>query len=217
MATFVNDTFTDTAGTALTSHTGEAGATWAAGSPAPTGIVITAAGRVRNGTVTGYVYASGAPASAEYDVQADFYVASELVDTSICGRLSTGAETGYRLMWSSTLPGWELRKLVAGVTTSLGTYADTPTAGASRTAKLEIRDATKKAFIDGIERISSTDNAITAAGNAGIRMNQLVTPDDTKAIHLDNFQASDPVVAGADRLPSGIFVPRLRPKPLHIH
>ncbi len=209
MATFVNDTFTDTTGTNITSHTGETGATWANGSVAPTGVVITASGRVRCGTVTGYVYASGSPASAEYDVQADFVVVSVLVSTAICGRLSTSAETCYRLRWNTGTNNWELNKLVAGASTSLGTFADTPTVSESHTAKLEIRDAAKKVYIDGVEQISSADNAVTSAGAAGMYFASLGTPTDSKAIHLDNFSASDPASGASDRTPGGIFVPRV--------
>lgn len=214
MAVIFSDTFTDTAGTLLESHD----ATWVKGSPAPSSAVITASNRVRNGGNTfGYYYANVTPASAEYDIQSDHYVASALVATGICGRMETAAQTMYRLRWNVSTNNWELHKLVAGASTSLGTYADTVTAGVTRTAKLEVRDATKKAFIDGVEQISSADNAITAAGYGGIYLSALATPSDTKAIHLDNFSITDLSGGGSPVDPGNLFAREiLIPKSVHV-
>jgi hypothetical protein len=59
-----------------------------------------------------------------------------------------------------------LFKYVGGVATKLGGYEATITAG--DVIKLEIRDAAKKVYINGTERISSSDNSLTAAGTWGI-------------------------------------------------
>ena len=59
----------------------------------------------------------------------------------------------------------QLAKMEGGVVTTLGTIDVTIAAG--DTFKLEITDATKKIYHNGIEVISSTDNALTAAGNWG--------------------------------------------------
>ena len=57
--------------------------------------------------------------------------------------------------------------------------------------KLEIRDAAKKVFIDGVERISSTDNAITAAGKAAIRYYNSDWGFGTTGKAIDNFVATN--------------------------
>jgi hypothetical protein len=70
----VNDSFTDAAATLLQNHTStQDGTTWTK-HPAYTSFaqVITASGRLRNSqTSTSLYYASGVPATADYDVQAD--------------------------------------------------------------------------------------------------------------------------------------------------
>lgn len=213
MAIIFSDTFTDTAGTLLESHD----STWVKSTPAPSSAVITSAGRVRMGGNTfGYYYANVTPDSAEYDIAAEHTVVSALVATGICGRMSTGAQTMYRLRWNQSSDNWELHKLVNGVSTSLGTYADTVTVGQVRDAKLEIRDAAKKVYIDGVEQISSADNAITATGFGGIYLSALGTPSDAKAIQQDNFVITDRSGGGSsDRTPFGIFVPKTYRKPIH--
>jgi hypothetical protein len=87
-----------------------------------------------------------------------------------------------------------LFKTVAGVNTSLGTFNEALINGDERTIKLQIRDATKKVFIDGVERISSADNAITAAGRAGVRFSNALAGN----MEMDNFDASDVAAAAAE-------------------
>ena len=75
------DSFTDTTGTSLASHTAASGTTWthlAGGANA----VITDANRVRRNGLVGYTidYASQTPASADYSVEADLYVRSNIAD-----------------------------------------------------------------------------------------------------------------------------------------
>lgn len=173
MATFLSDTYTDTAGVLLQNHTGETGALWTKHPNAGSDALITTGGRLRatSGTAALY-YASGVPATAEYDVEAPFFVASVPSTTldGIAGRLSTSVNTLYLARYNNTGFQWELLKLVAGTATVLATFAQALTVSQTYTVKLQIRDAAKKLFIDGVERISSADNAITAAGRAGVRM-----------------------------------------------
>lgn len=187
----VDDTFTDTSGLALESHTGEVGATWTEhGSYTAGALVISSAGRCRNNVAgNSLYYASGAPAGVEYDVSADFYpVTVATPSIGICGRVDTGADTFYIVEIETTR--YRQAKWVASVNTLLGAWTNTPVAGVSEAAKLEIRDATKKTFVNGVERISSTDNAITAAGKAGIRTRN-VLQSDSAGMHVDNFQLND--------------------------
>ncbi len=95
---FVNDTFTDAAGTPLQNHTGESGASWTLHPTTPGSLLITSAGRVRFNTSSAppIYYASGIPATAEYDVEADVYNASDVDEYhGIMGRVSTSENTGY--------------------------------------------------------------------------------------------------------------------------
>lgn len=207
MATFGQDTFTDTAGTSLPSHTADDGGTWTkhanfAGTP-----LISDANRARaNSFTNSLAYHSGLPAAAEYDVQADLSVVSNGGNAGVVGRVATGAGTAYLANFLNAI-GWRLQKIVAGTFTTLGTStADgtSLTVGTVRTVRLEIRDAAKKLFRDGTELLSSVDNVITNAGQAGVWAN---TGSNTTGYHLDNFQASDPPGAGGRTWPGRLVAP----------
>lgn len=190
MAIFVSDTFTDTSGTALPSHTGETGATWTRHGSYAADIVVSDANRARGTGTAALNYASGTPASAEYDVEADLRCVSNLSFNGVCGRVATGADTTYIARFFNA-NGWQLLKLVAGVATTLGTDTTdgtTLTVGSTYALKLEIRNAAKKLFIGGAERLSSADNAITAAGQSGVRGSG---GSNTTGYHLDNYVATD--------------------------
>lgn len=199
MAVFASDNFTDTAGTILDAHTPSGGGTWTEHSNyGSSEAVISDVNRLRGNVATASCYYhSGAPATAEYDVDLDVHVITDpaALHEHVVGRINTGADTMYGVR-RNTSGQWQLYKIVTGTLTSLGTFSQTLTVGVSYRVKLEIRDAAKKVYIDGVERISSADNAITAAGKAGVRFNGRVTSNSTDR-HLDNFEASDPGGGGS--------------------
>jgi hypothetical protein len=125
-----------------------------------------------------YVHSSATPAGVEYYVQGD--ITSTGYSNWLMGRVSTTANTFYFVQYNAGGANeWRLYRRVAGTATLLGSYAgDVPTS--VRTVKLEIKDATKKVFIGGVERISTTDNTITAAGRPGIGSGQGT---------IDNYEA----------------------------
>jgi hypothetical protein len=186
---FVSDTMTDTNGTALASHVGESGATWSVHQSA-TGTATIQGNRLRYGinSQVGRWYASGVPATAEYDVEADFYCANATnANAGIIGRVNTGADTYYYARYLAT-EGWRLYRFVAGTPTLLDSVSASLTNGVTYHVKLEIRDATKRLYVDGVLTLTSTDNTITAAGRAGIRF----TADATRnGMEIDNFVATD--------------------------
>jgi hypothetical protein len=195
MATFVNDTFTDSDGTDLSAHTGEVGATWAYNGTDNSGtyLITTNRAHASAGSSRTAIYASGAPASAEYDVQATITIVAGTNHISgVAGRMNISTSHYYIAAYHNTADQWELRKSIAGVTTILGTWAESLGVGDSRTVKLEIRDAAKKLYVDGIERISSADNAITAAGKAALAW---ISGGGGERQAWDNFTAFDPVSA----------------------
>lgn len=193
MATFVNDTFTGTAGTLLTAHTPEAGGPWTAHPNYPTSTaVLSDANRLRaNGSTNSIFYAAGVAASANYEVLADFrYVglwSSQQV--GIGGRWDTLTTTGYLVDFYQTDLSFKLNKLVNGVATLLGTYSVTPTVGQTLAIKLTMVGSAIKVFIDGVERISVTDSSVSAAGRAVVHL--LGTTVNNAGMHLDNFSAAD--------------------------
>src|SRR5205085_6160611 len=96
--TFVSDSMTGSDGTDLTAHIGEIGATWAKVTGI-TGVIKLTSNRCKGDSPgISLYYASGDPASAEYDVEADIFAISNTDFPGIGGRVSTSAETGYFLV-----------------------------------------------------------------------------------------------------------------------
>ena len=189
---FVSDTFSgESDATALTDHTGETGATWTQLN-ATHG--VTAAGRAYNKAGGEIVsIASGSPASAEYDVEADLVgLTATSSQVGVAGRCTDKNNLYFFDAVQGT--GLRLYKRVAITYTQLGSYSTTVDGSYAARLKLEIRDGAKKGYEAGVERISTADNALTAAGSAGIRSSGAQTT--TTGIHLDNFTASDPAAGG---------------------
>lgn len=189
---FVTDSMTGSAGTTLQSHTGEVGATWTlhTGLSVGTQAVLSDVNRVRH-DLTGETdyYASGVPAAAEYDVSADFVVKSLAGEAGLYGRMAVNPTAdGYLFYYNNGAGQWILEKVVGGTYTSLGTFTQTLTDEQTYAIKLAIRDATKKGYVATVERISSADNAITAANRAGLLLR---VGSNTTGFHLDGFDASD--------------------------
>lgn len=184
----VQDTFTDTSATVLSSHTGETGATWTKHASFAGSAAISSANRARNNSANPTLYyASGTPATAEYNVECNFHVFTTAYFAGLVGRVATGAITFYEVY--HTAGTWYLRKRIAGAITQLQTYVQALNNGQTYTLRLEIKDATKKVFIDGIERMSDTDNSITAAGKAGVWY--AGGWSDSAGFHIDDFTVSN--------------------------
>ena len=206
VTTAVSDTFTDTTGVLLQNHVGATGATWTRYSTSQSGTdgVITAAARLRrNNTLATMYYASGVPASPDYSVQADVYVRSLLTNDAVgvIGRASTSADTYYRARYVKTgaaTAAWELAKVVAGTATVLGSYSQTLSALSTYALKLDMAGSTIRLLVDGVERVSATDTAITTAGRGGLRLGYSSAtgaadiPSDTTGLHVDNLVVSVP-------------------------
>lgn len=192
---FLVDTFTDTTGVLLQSHTGETGGAWTKHPNANVSVDgVIEANRLRTNDPTNFssedafYYASGVPATAQYTVEGVFRpITFTNSEPYIWGRLSTSALTGYSVAFDAA--GIYLAKKVAGASTSLGTYAFSPSTGVDYTVAEQLLDATKKVFLDGVERISSTDNAVTAAGRAGVQIRNITGA--TTGIHLAGITATD--------------------------
>lgn len=190
MAVFVNDTFSgEVDGANLTAHTGETGATWS-GTAA---VLMTAAGDVHIASASRQlVVASGAPASAEYDIAVDvIYYSTAGTFQGVAARSGAG-NYYFASVWNTSI---RIFKTVGATDTQLGSYSVSVTADTS--VVFEIRDAAKKMYLAGVERISTADNSITAAGSVGFTGSGAVTA--STGFHFDNFTATD-ASAGAASL-----------------
>lgn len=190
-----SDTFTDTPDKALTSHTGEVGATWTAYLGSNLAKVSPANRLYRSGTGFTAYYTSATPASADYSVQADVVFRSNIANdyAGVIGRASTSVATFYGARWQPTSGGgsWVIYKYNNGALSTLAT-----TAAASRTIgqtdriELEMVGSAIKLYVDGVLTTSATDATITAAGRGGIfdgNPSAPIAKTDTTGIQYDNF------------------------------
>jgi hypothetical protein len=195
--TFLNDTFTGTNGALLTARPGEIGATWTL-HPLFTGAPVLFNDGLRNGSANSVAYASGVPASADYAVSATVRPVSLINTAGVVGRLNTAADTCYHARYGSADGAWQIFKFVAGVATKLGEYVSTAVVGTNYDLRLEMRGTSIKLYLDGVERVSATDSAITAAGRAGVRFTGIAS--DTTHLHLDDVSATDSLPVGTSRV-----------------
>src|SRR3990172_5345458 len=212
---FVTDSFTEASDTTLASHTGETGATWTLRSTL-TATVRGSTDRLEKteGTVGSVLYhASGTPAGVEYDVYANFTAVDITKENQpgLTGRYSTSEATFYLTGVYGT-HNWDMWRVVAGSWTSIGSYTQTLVNGTTYAVHLQIRDAAKKLFINDIERISHSDNTITAANKAGLRF-YMSAANEQGGWAMDNFSAVD--VGGQVfevNSVDGVFMPDAAPR-----
>lgn len=194
------DSFTDTGGTLLQSHTAGSRAWNRHTSFANNMIVSNTPGntiRPNSGSASFMYYTSDTMATAEYDVSCDLVVVALTTGhaTGVAGRVATATNTAYFARYLVGT-GLQLFKVVSATSTQLGsTVAGDLTIGQPYTLKLEIRDAAKKLYLNGVEQITSADNAITAAGFPGLRCSSGASTGDGTGIHIDNWVAADPAAA----------------------
>jgi hypothetical protein len=187
------DSFTDTAGTALTAHTGEVGAGWTQYG-GTSGAVISAGNALRKtGTSNLAYYSSYLPSTANYAVEADLVVKSNTSDgAGLDGRRdpTPGSGTTYDARYDGNAGAWELLKNVGGSASMLDTAAQTLTVGATYRLRLDMFGTAIRMYVDGVLVCSATDASITAAGRAGIQLGLPSSPatTDTTGMHLDNFR-----------------------------
>jgi hypothetical protein len=191
VAAFVEDTFTDVAGTDLSAHTGETGATWTehpvglAG-----GLVISDANRVRNsGTSTNLYYASGTPPSADYYVQAVIVQRSDVGRGGICARLDDTADTEVLFRHDASSDQWQLIEIVAASATTLDTAAATLVDEQEYTVRLEVEGTEARGYVDDVEVCAATLATVADAGAVGLRANNASTGSNTTGYHIDTLVA----------------------------
>ena len=149
--------------------------------------------------------AQGTYPSNEYDVEIDVLVADTGDDRAwLLGRV-TDSNNYYAVGFVIGAGGdLELVKKVAGTVTLIDNIDTDWTAPA--TIKFQIRDATKKVFIDDIEKISTTDNALTSTGEAGLALGNIrqSTNDLGSLWDLDNFLVTAAAAAANPKGPLGM-------------
>jgi hypothetical protein len=196
-----SDTMTGTAGVTLDSRSSGFGTTWTKHAISTGDAVLTPAGRVRKtGTNGGALYyATAVPASADYTVEADIFVASEVTNdiAGVVGRVSTGAQTFYVARYEQSTHQWWLHKVVNGTWSGLGSAAQTIAVSSTYRLALDMTGTNIRVLVDGVQVISVTDAGITSAGRGGVAMGYHATASttltDSTGYHIDNFGISPPL------------------------
>ena len=201
-ATTSADSMTGTAGATLQSRNGETAATWTKYAISDSDAVLTPTGRIRKtGTSLGAVYfASAVPASADYTVEADVYVASNLANdvAGILGRVDATNANGYYVRYEQDNQRWVLYRVANSNLIALGqSGVQALTVGTTYRLALDMTGTSIRALVNGVPVVSVTDGAMTAAGRAGIALgfddSASTTVTDATGMQLDNFRVSPPV------------------------
>ncbi len=193
------DSFTGTSQALLTSRTGETGATWAQ----VTGIQrLDSQNRAyRSGTGYAAAAASGAPATANYSVEADLVrkggpaLAGD--SAGVIGRQV--GNTFYIARWTMNKT-WEISEVNNAAPVALAASAVQADLPADQPVNLRLEmigstPTTLNLYVDGVLEVTATDSTapFTAAGKAGIMDGEFAgtaNKTDTNGVHLDNFQVS---------------------------
>jgi hypothetical protein len=129
--------------------------------------------------------AAGAMAGSDNFAQVTI-AATTAASQGVWCRGNTNISQGYLLRNNGT--SWDLFSVVGGSFVVIGTY--TAAAAPGDIAKVQAVGTTIKGIINGVERISVTNSAVTTGTSVGIRS------DSAGALKYDDFSAGD-VTAGA--------------------
>ncbi|WP_225825566.1 hypothetical protein [Streptomyces naphthomycinicus] len=129
--------------------------------------------------------AAGAMASTDHYAQVTV-AATTAASQGVWCRGNSNISQGY--LWRNNGSSWDLFSVVGGSFTNIGTYAAAAAPG--DTAKVQAVGSTITAYVNGIQRVSVINAAVTTGTSVGIRS------DSAGAIRYDDFAAAD-ITAGA--------------------
>ncbi|WP_406444621.1 hypothetical protein OHB14_36905 [Streptomyces sp. NBC_01613] len=143
--------------------------------------------RLSPGAAGGTIILRAAGAMATSDNFAQVTIAATTsASQGVWCRGNSNITSGY--LWRNNGTSWDLFQVFGGSFTVIGTY--TAAAAPGDVAKVQAVGTTIKAFVNGVERVSVTDTAVTTGTSVGIRS------DSAGAVRYDDFSAGD-VSAGA--------------------
>lgn len=129
--------------------------------------------------------AAGTMASNDHYAQATI-AATTTASQGVWCRGNSNISQGY--LWRNNGTSWDLFSVVGGSFTVIGTY--TAASAPGDVAKVQAAGSTIKGYVNGIERVSVVNTAVTTGTSVGIRS------DSAGALRYDDFTAAD-VSAGA--------------------
>jgi hypothetical protein len=190
---FVYDSFTDTAGTNLQSHTGELGAAWALHPSAAVSLLISDANRLRRGGINalGLYTSSGVPRGSDYWFECDYLVKSNIAgeQANIMARLSPSAFQGVFFGYYQPSQFWFIAEALVSSFPFRAQTGTTPlTVGQTYHVQGLVAGPLARMWVDGVE-ILSYGQLINYAdiGRLGIAMDSDTGDSDTTGIHIDNL------------------------------
>ena len=193
---FATDTFTGSAGTELSAHSG----VWSKQSGyTQNGLIGNDGQYAYHAGTAGYaVYQhSGSPASADYSVFASIFRKAGTPGATgpqmgPCGRMQAGAGTLYAALYEHGNTRYSLYRFNATAPTLLGTRWTHTLTTTPETVELRMSGNDISVYIDGVLRIGPvTDGSpITTAGKAGIVLFDMRPTGVNDTGGLDNFDAS---------------------------
>ncbi len=202
---FAADSFTGPADTDFTGHVADVGGVWTNLAGGTSHVFFSNNNRFRgDGQGRSLNYVAVAPPSADYAVEADLYVASNLAGdkAGVVGRLDTSNKDAYVARYEVANTSWDIIKYddtnktnPIRVATLTG---QTLTVGSTYRVRLEVSGSAStvlKLYVNGVQKLTYTDSSspYTAAGNVGILDGDYnqgnIGKDDTHGMHFDNFDA----------------------------
>lgn len=191
---FVNDGFTASNGTTIPSHYPDtAGFEWVT-QTVTAGCTFSIQGNSAQAAFTAVGGDSGAhnlraPLGAAYSVSGDV-----TPQTTLAGHISVLArwrDTSNFYKLNLTPTQLQLEKKVAGVTTTIGTFAVTPVLGTTYNIKLVVTTGNQKCYLDGVLRISTTDTSLAWVATEMVGFSAWAGGAVTTATpKIDNFLAT---------------------------
>ena len=196
MAQFVVDRFTGTGYANLDiGRSADVGGTWQRNPATPGTRWYLFDNRVHCGEA-GAVYLPATPQNANYYVECDYTIYSDILGAGLAARQSVSDLTMYfaRYEWGEYIVG----KFVGGAgPTRLGGWSSAVATPSTHKLRLTVNGTTISVAVDGTTRITVTDSDITAAGKAG--MTSGGANDVGSGKHVDNLIAVDGATALAAR------------------
>lgn len=200
---FVRDSMTGTGYANLDiGHSAETGGPWVRNGASPDTRWYLYNDRCHCGAL-GAVYASGSPSSADYYVECDYVIFSDIQGAGIALRMTTSALTFYGVRYQSGQ--YILSKFTAGSEAWLGTpWAPSPAHTGTHKLRITVSGSSTTTIavaVDGVTVITYADSSspITAPGKAGMYHLFGTGNDVSSGKHVDNYVAVDQSSASAAR------------------
>jgi len=138
--------------------------------------------QLSSGSAGGTVILRAAGAMATNDNSAQVTIpATAAVSHGVWCRGNSNISQGY--LWRNDGTSWNLFSVVGGSFVSIGSYAAAAVAG--DIAKVQAVGTTIKGYVNGVQRVSVTDTAVTTGTSVGLRA------ESTSLLRFDDFAAAD--------------------------